>query len=255
MYTSACRLPNIIMRDYAPTTTRRWKLQLPGSYETYLSSMDRTKRYRHKYYAKRFEKECGPNIDYRVYAGVGDMNQFCVAAEQIASKTYQRGLGVGFLNNDDTYRRISAAADKDWLWAQVLYVQNEPIAFWQYKVYRNVLYCDTTGYNPAFGKYKVGTILLLKAIERCFELNVHVIDFGIGTAEYKERLSNEYLLECAVNFYAPSFRGIYANFIIALTNYANMALNIVLKRFGLLNRVKTEWRKHLQNNLLKKSDK
>ncbi len=250
LYASACRLPNIMMRDHAPKTLHRWRLQLPENYEAFLKLKSGDKRYKLKSYVRNFEKEFGPDIEYKLFTGVNEVDQFCTATEQIASTTYHRGLGVGFLNNGDTYRRISTAAAKGWLRARVLYVKNQPIAFWQGELFKDVLYYIATGYIPAFRKNRVGTVLLLKDIESLCEQHVRVIDFGLGMAQYKEEICNEYLPEAEVNVYAPSYRGLCANLINCSTNIANDKINLWLKRIGLLDIIKSGWRRRKQSKLL-----
>ena len=174
------------MRDRCPTAVSRWRLRLPGTYAAFMMSLSSRKRSKLRRSVKHFHDECGPGIRYRVFEKSGKVEEFCAAAERVASKTYQRGLGVGFLKNAETAGQLSTAAAMGWFRAMVLYVNDQPVAFWQGILSGNVYYSQATGYDAAFRKHTVGIILLLKMIEGMCGYPAKTIDFGKGNAQYKE---------------------------------------------------------------------
>ncbi len=245
LYASARRLPPPIMRDLSPTTVSRWRLRLPGTYEAFLMSLNSRKRNKLRRSVKHFQEECGPGIRYRTFEKSGEVDEFCAAAERVASKTYQRGLGVGFRNSAETAANLSTAAGMGWFRATALYVNDRPIAFWQGILSGKVYYSQATGYDPAFRKHTVGIILLLKMIEGMCGIPAKTIDFGKGDAQYKEEFGNDHAAEAEVAVYAPALRGVAAKVLNGLTHAVNESLNAALNRLGLLTRIKNRWRKRM----------
>jgi hypothetical protein len=250
LYASARRLPLPVMRDLRPTAVSRWRLRLPGTYEAFMKSLNGSKRSKLRRSIKHFHEEFGPAIRYRVFEASGDVDAFCADADRIASKTYQRGLGVGFLNDAESAAQLSTAAALGWLRAMILYVNDRPVAFWQGILKGNVYYCQTTGYDPAFRKHTVGIILLLKMIEGLCGYPEKTIDFGKGEAQYKEEFGNDHAEEAEVTVYAPALRGIVANVLSSATLAVNESITVLLKKLGLLTRIKNRWRKRLAQEVL-----
>jgi hypothetical protein len=249
LYESARRLPGMFMKNFSRKKIPRRRLHLPQSYEAFLMSLNRKKRYKFRHYIKQFENAFQGTISCRVFSEPQEVDQFCAAAESVASKSYQRRLGVGYLPDEETHRLIATAADMGWLRAIVLYVNNQPVSFWHGNVYKNVFYCDLTAFNPAFGKYAAGIVLLLKNIEGLCGQHVQTIEFGIGNAQFKEEFCNDYAEEAEVNIYAPTLRGFAADGLTTLNFCVNESLIAILKRLGLLNKIKSGWCKRLENTL------
>jgi hypothetical protein len=238
LYVSARRLPNILMRDHVPEIYPRWRLILPESFESFIA------RHRHsrRVMIKQLEK-VGTDIEYKFFSRADETSQFFAIAEKIASRSYQRRLGGGFLNNEHDHRQIRNAADKGWWRAWVLFVKDQPVAFWSGELYVNVFYGVWTAYDPLFRDYAVGNNLLFKLISDMCEQKVYAIDFDCGTAQYKERYCNEYLQGAAVRLYAPTFRGLCANLLNSSSVCMNTSINSFLKRIGIINKIKGRIRK------------
>ena len=65
-------------------------------------------------------------------------------------------------------KRLALEAANGWMRAYVIYVKDEPAAFWICTVYRDTVYSDYTGYDPQYKKYEIGTALFLRMVgETC----------------------------------------------------------------------------------------
>lgn len=59
-------------------------------------------------------------------------------------------------------------------------------------------------YDPAFGKYSAGLILLLRMAQAASEMGIRVIDLGKGESDYKQRFMNGSILLAAGQVARPS---------------------------------------------------
>jgi CelD/BcsL family acetyltransferase involved in cellulose biosynthesis len=84
--------------------------------------------------------------------------------EEIARKTYQRGLGVGFADTTRMRQRLELAARKGWLRAYLLYLGERPCAFWIGMLYGDTFVSDYTGYDPDLRQFSPGIGLVMRMI-------------------------------------------------------------------------------------------
>ncbi len=243
LHASADRLPGPVMRDTIPNVTARWRLFLPESYDTFFKLMDSKKRGRLRHHVNRFEKVWGSDKKIRIFSGPQEAEQFFAETEQIASNSWQRSLGKGFLNNEDQQRRIRTCAGNGWWRAYMLSIKDQPVAFWTGEFYRNEFSLLYTAYDPAYRDYRVGLVLLLQVIADMCGLHARVIDFGVGTQQYKERLCNDFHLETEFKLHAPSLRGILANVLGTSTAFLNKSSAVLLNRLG-LEKLDPNWKAH-----------
>ena len=147
-------------------------------------------------------------------------------------------------------RRLAIEADKGWVRAYVLYVQNTPWAFWIGNLYDGTFHSDFMGYDPNLRKHSPGMFLLVKVIEDfcnrrgCGE-QVSKIDFGLGDAQYKEVLGNLEWNDASLYIFSVGARGVAVNLLrtpfIFLERTARKALGLMRP----LDRMKRKWRERL----------
>ncbi len=144
------------------------------------------------------------------------MDELALAAELLASKSYQRGLGTGFFDTPLMRAQLSLKAERGWLRGYVLFLGGKACAFWIGDVNRGTFGSDYLGYDPSLAKYSPGMYLIVKVIEGFCDGNrdeVTAIDFGPGPAQYKEVLSTEEWRSMAVYIFASTLKGFTINFI------------------------------------------
>jgi CelD/BcsL family acetyltransferase involved in cellulose biosynthesis len=193
-------------RLFRPTTRvvakgPHWSMQKPEDLDSLLQRMSAKRRYQMRRHLRRLEAVGGVELlSLRRNEQVGDV---CRMAERIASKTYLRGLGAGFVCNNEMWSRLSLCAARDWLRAYFLLVHGEPVAFWLGTLYKGTLHLDYTGFDPEYGRYEVGTACFLKMIAELGDEVCHAIDFGQGDALYKKLFGDR--AQARVSLYAFSW--------------------------------------------------
>ncbi len=239
------RSPGFFCRDHLVSPQRHWKTALPATQAEFLQRLNK----KHRYWARRIEKQLEQDfpgqVSLRSFGPAWSLDQLMNDVEAVASKTYQRRLGVGFRNDAAEARRLALAAGRGWLRAYVLYLSNRPCAFWMGRRYKDVFFSDVTGYDPAYRDYELGTVVFLRMVEQLCAERVQAVDFGLGDALYKQRFGDQSWTEAEVRIFSPSLRGRTLN--LARTSLEGPArrLKSWLGRTRWEQRLKTSWRKRL----------
>lgn len=162
--------------------------------------------------------------------------------EDVAKKTYQRALGVGYIDNEENRRRLKLDAEKARLFAKILYLGETPCAFFVGFIHCGTIYLAFTGFDPNYSKYEVGTILYLKMIEDLIDKNVGTVDFGFGDAFYKQRFDAEFYKETSMYIFAFNLKGLWIKLGRTSIFLCKIFVLSVLSKFDIVQRIKTRWR-------------
>jgi len=235
-----------ILRDHGIQSNPHWSIQLPATYEEFFSRLSRRTRSSFNNYANRLEKTFKDKLDIRSYKQITDLDRIMSEMEHIAKRTYHRGLGVGFVDNEENKVRIELGLNNHWFHVYVLYIEAEPVAFWSGWKYKQSLYTDFTGYLPEFGNLRVGNYLLLKMIKDMLsDPSVKSIDFGFGDAQYKQILSNRKWEEASIYIFSPSIKNISVNLSRTFAFCLAKLINAALAKTDIRDKIKKIWRKHV----------
>jgi hypothetical protein len=248
IYDIARKEPSFVCRDHVIEINPHWKMALPNSLNGFLQKMTSKHRYWLNRLPRVLEKDYPGKVIYKYYQRRNELDVLFTDAEEIARKTYQRNLDAGFIDNSIMRQRLAMAADKGWLRAYLLYVDDKPCAFWIGTLYGKVFHLDFTGYDSTFKRYEPGTILFMRMIEDLTNSKVEEIDFGFGDAFYKQRFGDQHWIESSVYIYAPTIKGILLN--------ANRTINLIPYRYllrlaeknNMLQKIKRLWRDKLIRN-------
>jgi hypothetical protein len=246
LFRAAKSVPGILCRDYFPTVDTEWKLRLPSSYEEYLQSMASKTRANLRNYSNRITKRFGGTMSIRCYAAEADLDSLMHDVEKVASKSYQRGLGVGFINNEETRKRFVVGLKRNWLKSYLLYIKGEPAAFWNAWHYGETLSMESTGFLSEYREYHLGIYLLMKVIEESIRAQlVKYLSFGPGDGEYKRIYCNEGQQEASIHVFAPKCRGIVLNAERTVITSADRLGRMCLHHLGIYKVIKKKWRQFL----------
>lgn len=230
-------------RDGSTSPNLHWRIKLPNTYDEYFNSLSKETRRRLRKESNRISKNFGASISLKCYSSADDIDVILQDQERIASKTYHRGLGVGFVDNVETRRRYELALARGLLRSYIIYVENNPVVFLQGICYGSTFYAGTTGYDPQYGYYHPGTYILTRIIEDlCQNEVIEVIDFGLGDAEYKRIYCNEHWEEASVYIFSTSMKMLMIRGARSGVMLLSRLIQNLLKKANLDGRVKTIWR-------------
>jgi hypothetical protein len=233
------RAGTVFTRDYCPERFRRLSARLPGSYAEFLKGRSSNTRHNVKRYSKKFQTAFGSQSEVRTFRDLVDVEAMLAHTETVASKTYHRGLGVGFVNDHLTRNIATLTAAKGWFRAYILYVGGEPCAFWNGWLYRRTFFAWTTGYDPSLHDYRPGMFLLQRMFEDlCSGNAADEVNFGFGDAQYKRDWSDHDKSQVSVLLFAPSAKSVSLNLLRTPLVAASDAARAMLARTNVLQRIK-----------------
>jgi hypothetical protein len=220
-----------------------WRADVPDSLKAFLGARSSNTRYNVRRYSKRLVQAHGDSLTMREFRVPGDLDCLCADLETIAAKTYQRGLGVGYMGNPMQLALMKLGASRGWLRAWVLYVADLPVAFWFGYCYRGTFNLSATAFDPAHGDLRVGQHLQMQIMESlCAEEDVHSFDYGIGEAEYKRRFGDHCIEQADVLLFAPSIKAFRINAKRTARVGATRLARAWIARSQLGRRAKKRWR-------------
>lgn len=248
MFELASKAPMALCRDWSISPGVHWTMTLPDSLQEILSRRSSRHRSHLKGLPRRLEARYPDRVRVRVFREPSEADDFCRDAAEVGRESYQSNLGDS-LRADDEYRsRCKLLADRGALRGYVLYIDGRPCAYWMATLWDDAIHLNVTGYCPTLRNWELGTILLLRLFEDHCGATVRKVDFGHGDAVYKERFGDKCFLEASVHIYRASLRGVLLNLIRSGLTRTSRAISRIMARLGLLQRVKSMWRRSLSGS-------
>jgi Acetyltransferase (GNAT) domain len=210
-----------------------------------LTSKERNNQKRRE---KRIQEDFDDKARIQRYHSGGELDRMINDVDFVAGKTYQRALGVGFEVTPSMRERLQMEADRGWLRTYILYLDEQPCAFWMGDVYAGTFYSGFTGYDSAYSKYAPGMFLLLKAMELLCEEQgtaLRIANFGLGDAEWKQIIGNLEWQETPVYLFPRSAKGAMLNSMQRAFSSLNSLGKRILGKKKSLAKVKKAWRLRL----------
>jgi hypothetical protein len=241
----ATRMPSPLCRDYLRTTLKHFAATLPATVEEFYRGLSSGTRWQARSKQKKLLRDFGGDVRIHCFHDVAEFENLIQDVEQVAKKSYQRGLGVGFIDSPERREQLRFMAERGWLRGYVLYIAERPCAFWMGDVNRTTFGSDYLAYDAKFEKYSPGMCLIVKVIEGFCDGNregVTEVDFATGSAQYKEVLSNRKWEEESVYVFSPTIKGISLNLIRSSIVGIDQAIKKALAHTNLLQRIKKHWR-------------
>lgn len=246
LFRMAKEYPSFFCRDRTETTLEHFSVVLPPTGDQFKRSLSRRLK-RNKERWKKMLREHPGAVEIKTFHSIDDVTNLVNDLEQVASGTYQRKLGFGFMNTPQHVELLRTHALKEWLRAYILYIEERPCAFWVGYVNNEKFYGDYVGYLPDVAKYSPGLFLMVKLMEEFCGNGIKEIDFGRGAAQYKSTLSNKSYQEKCVYIFGPSLKMVCLNLLRTVVSKINILSIRFLQKTGLLDKVKRLWRSHLSH--------
>jgi hypothetical protein len=228
-----------------PRWSVHWEMNLPAEG----SFIEHKFRSKHRTGIRKKERELESafpgKISWRWVSRFDDIPGLCARLEEVAARAYQRGLGTGFMDNEEYRRRFALFASRGQLRVQLLEIDRRVRAFWFGYLYQDVFHLSETGYDPDLSRYEVGTLIFIRLNDELAKEGVRKLDFGIGDALYKRRFGDRSWREGTIWLFAPTAKGLALRSTMGLFSAVDKFGRNVIQRIGVLDRLKTGWRRRL----------
>jgi hypothetical protein len=214
LYDCVLKQPRFALRDYSGCLRDHWWLEnFPNGRESFLGTLGRSQRSKLQRKYKKVLNHFAGKVQVRSFRSVEDLPAAIADMEIIANKTDKRKIfGDGFFDTPEIRTHMAVAAAKGWLRLYILYLEDQPAAFWMGTVYDRCLQGDHTGYDPAWSEFSPGIFLFLNILEDLREEHIQSIDFGYGNTQLRQTFGNLRRVESRAQIYAPTWRGVELNF-------------------------------------------
>lgn len=245
LHAAARKVPGLLSRDYSPGLQPHYSANLENGIEEFYKTLSPKVRKNQRWQSKRLEQTFHGDVVIRCYRSPEEVGLLAGEAEEIAGASYQRGLGVGFVDTPAMQSYLRAKAAKGNLRGYVLTLQGRAAAFWIGTKNEHTFVSNYLGFYPEYAKYSPGMYLILRVIEgMCADpkSGISEIDFATGQAQYKEVLGNRRWNEASVYIFASSIRGCRLSLLRAVTGTLDKGAKQLLARTGLLQKIKKGWR-------------
>jgi Acetyltransferase (GNAT) domain len=244
----AMNKPGLLSRDYIQIMQPHFAATLPATTEEFYRSLSPKVRKNLKWQAKKLVEHFSGAVRIDCYSKPTELEKMIQDVEEVAKRSYQRGLGVGFIGGPKTLELLRFKAERGWLRAYILYLADRPCAFWIGDINENTFGSDCLAYDGEYAKYSPGMFLILKVIEGFCDGNrdgITAVDFGTGHAQYKEVLSSQEWHERSIYVFGPTLKGVGLNLTRTLIDGPDQAIKRALAHTNLLQIIKKHWRAHV----------
>jgi CelD/BcsL family acetyltransferase involved in cellulose biosynthesis len=241
LYREASTQPRKVCRQRLEVPTPHWAADLPASFEAFLAGLASKERANMRRVRRRVLEDFGDGAEVKRLVAEGELDRIVSDVEQVASKTYQRGLQAGFSAADHRWL-VRCALERGWFNAWIMYIDGVPCAFEIGHLYGGTFFSSAKGFDPAYGRHRIGTFLQMRMLQDlCEDPAVEAIDFGFGDADYKRRCATRSWDETDLVVYAPAIRPMLVG---ALRNVVAGTDDLARRLAGRdrIARVKRRWR-------------
>jgi len=183
-------------------------------------------------------------VNFRCFCRPSELDHGIHDAATVSVSSWQHYLGHDSLGDARTEANLEFCARRGWLRIYVMYIDASPCAFLIGQLYERTFYCQYAGYNHAFARFSVGSLLTEWALENLAAAGVEEVDLGEGGQEHNRRLGCRVREEGDVHVYFPTLRGLRANIFFAAAQIVRAAGRKTISELR-LNRASKAWSQFL----------
>jgi len=240
-------MPGLLCRSFLSKVEGHWRITVPRDLNEFFNRLSRNHRRNLRRKIRDLENAFPGQIRIMNYRSEQELAHGLPIAEEISKHTYQHALGVGLVNNPENLNILLTAARKGWLHMSILFVKDSACAFQWGIHYGNTLFLRELGYHPAWAKWNVGTVLLIKVLgDLCTDPSVQSLDWAFGDADYKRNYSDQHWLEESVYVFAARIYPIMVNCFKSAADALDLGLSWLVSKAGFYKKIKKFWRHRLK---------
>ncbi|GLS30381.1 Acetyltransferase involved in cellulose biosynthesis, CelD/BcsL family [Mesorhizobium albiziae] len=243
LYKAASARGSCLRRSHGREISGRWMARLPDTLDRFLEGRSSKTRQRLKGQDRKLLRDYAGRLRLHRFENIEEMAELCRDMERVASRTYQRGLGAGFLNSSFDRALLEETMRQGWHRTWMLYLDDVPVAFWTGTNYASNFAIGTPGFDPDYTKDSVGRFTMFRMVEDlCADPTVSMLDFGYGEADYKTAFGECQRYESTVLITSRRPFPIAVNLAASLFSIVNSQGRRLIKETEWGRRLKRMWR-------------
>ncbi|BCO07694.1 hypothetical protein GF1_00700 [Desulfolithobacter dissulfuricans] len=187
------QIMNFKLTFTSPKTEKIRKHILGDSYETWLASLKGKTRGKIRRRVRSLYKKFPDRVEFLKTTKPSHVPDFLNAINTLFPKTWQaKTFGTKTRNSDRDIAFYQHIAERGWLRSYLIQIDRKPVAFLIGFQYNGVFHHAECGYDPAFSKSGVGSVLNFLALQDLYKHDKPTeLNFGFGENEYKKILGND----------------------------------------------------------------
>ncbi|MGC5020482.1 GNAT family N-acetyltransferase [Micromonospora sp. DT47] len=193
LYEAALRHLPWYRRAHASSPLKRHRSDLSGGFAAFLAARSKGTRWRLRRRLRKLDEVTGGGGKLSVHRiGPGDDAATGLRMlEAVAGKSYQRGIGVGFIDDELHRALMTWATDGGAYRVWLLLVDDVPVAYVNGVLHGRTFFLFETAFDQSLAADEPGAILLTRVLEElAADPEVDGFDYGFGDAQYKQSLSD-----------------------------------------------------------------
>ena len=164
-------------------------LALPESWDAYVSSLSRKRRYNMRRRADRIETDAGAPVSYQLASDPVEIDQSLAALFELKTRSLPgRRAAIHFPRKfrEDFHQNVARRfLELGWLRLYSLKIGEESVAVSYCLAFEGQFNFYQTGFDPAWAKYSLGAAVISHSIQAAIEEGAHTFDLLRGDEPYK----------------------------------------------------------------------
>jgi len=184
---------------HSPFGVRKWHmLRVAGAFEDYVATLSSKSRHNLRRNVRKLRKRAD-RFELKRVDRPDQICEFLRNAVAVSKHTWQhQTLGERLADDDETRESMMSLAARGLLRCYILFSGDEACAFSTAYQRRGIINCHELGFDQRLSPFSPGKVLIYLMIEDVHaDPDVTLLNFGMGDAEYKRKLSNIETAECS----------------------------------------------------------
>jgi hypothetical protein len=178
-------------------------IKIPNDLKKYLNNLNSRFVYNLLRRLRKLEKDYG-KIELKDYKELGTLEEAMETFFKLHQSRWQSKKREGaFKSNENRnlfLQRARLFDEKGWFRLYFLTVNDKPVASQYAFEYNQKLHSSLSGFDPFYSSYSVGSLLILKIIERCMKTKIKEYDLMKGNERYKFSWTKTYRENVFIEF-------------------------------------------------------
>jgi CelD/BcsL family acetyltransferase involved in cellulose biosynthesis len=219
LYFCALEQPRILARAHWRAGNDRWLMNFPEGLEDFYSRLRRSQRSKLRRKYKRVINTFGERVQVRAFRSPTDLDEAVRDMDAIWRNSLKGQLYYNRYDTPQIRKKLLLEAEFGWLLIFILYIDGQPVSFWNGTLYERCLKADYVDFDYQWAAFSPGIVLFLTILENLRNEQIDRIDFGRSHGHLHDYICDVRITEKRLLICAPRLSGLRLNLLEAATSY------------------------------------